>query len=157
MQRFKITRSGYDKMKAELEHLMNVERPSISKAIGEAIELGDLSENAEYTSAKEKQVLVENKIALLTDRLSRADIVDLHLLEGTDSIDFGATVTLIDEDTERKVKYQLVSEFESDIEDNKLSIESPLGKALVGKKIDDEIELKIPTGIRTYLIEDIQY
>lgn len=156
MQRFKITAEGYENMKKELYLLVNVERPSVSKAIGEAIELGDLSENAEYTSAKEKQVLIENKIALLNERLSNADVIDLKTLVNDGTIKFGMTVTLVDEDTERKVKYQLVSEFESDIDKNKLSVESPLGRALLGKKVDDEIELKIGSNIKTYLIENIE-
>ena len=156
MQRFKITAEGYENMKKELYLLVNVERPSVSKAIGEAIELGDLSENAEYTSAKEKQVLIENKIALLNERLSNADVIDLKTLVNDGIVKFGMTVTLVDEDTERKVKYQLVSEFESDIDKNKLSVESPLGRALLGKKADDEIELKIGNNIKTYLIENIE-
>lgn len=156
MQRFKITAEGYENMKNELYLLVNVERPSVSKAIGEAIELGDLSENAEYTSAKEKQVLIENKIALLNERLSNADVIDLKTLVNDGTVKFGMTVTLVDEDTEKKVKYQLVSEFESDIDKNKLSVESPLGRALLGKKVDDEIELKIGSNIKTYLIENIE-
>lgn len=156
MQRFKITAEGYENMKKELYLLVNVERPSVSKAIGEAIELGDLSENAEYTSAKEKQVLIENKIALLNERLSNADVIDLKTLVNDGTVKFGMTVTLVDEDTERKVKYQLVSEFESDIDKNKLSVESPLGRALLNKKVDDEIELKIGSNIKTYLIENIE-
>mgnify|MGYP004675378519 CR=1 FL=1 len=156
MQRFKITAEGYENMKKELYLLVNVERPSVSKAIGEAIELGDLSENAEYTSAKEKQVLIENKIALLNERLSTADVIDLKTLVNDGTVKFGMTVTLVDEDTERKVKYQLVSEFESDIDKNKLSVESPLGRALLNKKVDDEIELRIGSNIKTYLIENIE-
>lgn len=156
MQRFKITAEGYENMKKELYLLVNVERPSVSKAIGEAIELGDLSENAEYTSAKEKQVLIENKIALLNERLSNADVIDLKTLVNDGTVKFGMTVTLVDEDTERKVKYQLVSEFESDIDKNKLSVESPLGRSLLSKKVDDEIELKIGSNIKTYLIENIE-
>lgn len=156
MQRFKITAEGYENMKKELYLLVNVERPSVSKAIGEAIELGDLSENAEYTSAKEKQVLIENKIALLNERLSNADVIDLKALVNDGTVKFGMTVTLVDEDTERKVKYQLVSEFESDIDKNKLSVESPLGRSLLSKKVDDEIELKIGSNIKTYLIENIE-
>ena len=156
MQRFKITAEGYENMKKELYLLVNVERPSVSKAIGEAIELGDLSENAEYTSAKEKQVLIENKIALLNERLSNADVIDLKTLVNDGTVKFGMTVTLVDEDTERKIKYQLVSEFESDIDKNKLYVESPLGRALLGKKVDDEIELKIGSNIKTYLIENIE-
>lgn len=156
MLRFKITKDGYTKMKVELDHLINVERPTISKAIGEARDLGDLSENAEYSSAKEKQGVIENAIASLTDKLSRADIVDLSTLSGN-IVDFGATIELLDEDTEKKIIYQLVSEYESDLENRKISIESPIGTALVGKTINDTVEVHIPSGIKYYTILKIKY
>lgn len=156
MQRFKITKEGYEGIKSELNLLVNVERPEVSKAIGEAIELGDLSENAEYSSAKEKQVFIENRIALLNEILSNADVVDLKTLVNSGTVQFGMTVTLVDEDTERKVVYQLVGEFESDIDKNKLSMESPLGRALLDKRIDDEVELRVGNNIKTYLIENIE-
>ena len=156
MQRFKITKSGYNGLKAKLDHLLNVERPAVSKAIGEAIEMGDLSENAEYSSAKDKQVIIENSISNLTDLLSRADVVDISKLSG-DIIDFGATVSLIDEDTEKKVSYQLVSEVESDLDNGKISVESPVGKALVGKSKGDEIEIKTPSGTKFYEVINVEW
>lgn len=156
MQRFKITKNGYEELKNKLNYLLNVERPSVSKAIGEAIEMGDLSENAEYSSAKDKQVIIENNISNLTDLLSRADVVDITKLSG-DVIDFGATVCLIDEDTERKVSYQLVSEVESDLDNGKISVESPVGKALLGKSKGDEIEIKAPSGTKFYEIVNVEW
>lgn len=156
MLRFKITKDGYTKMKNELDHLINVERPAISKAIGEARELGDLSENAEYSSAKEKQGIIENAITSLTSKLSRADMVDLSTLSGN-TVDFGAIIELLDEDTEKKIIYQLVSEYESDLENRKISIESPIGKSLVGKTINDTVEVNIPSGIKYYTILKIKY
>lgn len=156
MQRFKITKNGYEELKNKLNHLINIERPAVSKAIGEAIELGDLSENAEYSSAKDKQVIIENSIANLSDLLSRADVIDTSALSGN-IIDFGATVELIDEDTEKKFVYKLVSEVESNLEEGKISIESPVGRALIGKAIGDEIEIKIPSGIKYYEVIDIKW
>lgn len=156
MQRFKITRNGYEKLKKDLDRLINVERPKISKAIGEAIALGDLSENAEYSSSKEKQAINEAMIASLTEKLSNADIVDISKMSG-DIIDFGATVYLVDEDTEKEIIYTLLSEFESDLEKNIISIDSPIGRALVGKNIGESVEIKVPSGIKYYEITDIKW
>lgn len=156
MQRFKITKNGYEELKEKLNHLLNVERPAVSKAIGEAIELGDLSENAEYSSAKDKQVVIENSIANLSDLLSRADVVDITKMSGN-VIDFGATVELIDEDTDKKVVYQLVSEVESNLEKGKISMESPVGRALIGKSKNDEIEIKTPSGTKFYEVIDVEW
>lgn len=156
MQRFKITKNGYEELKEKLNHLLNVERPAVSKAIGEAIELGDLSENAEYSSAKDKQVVIENSIANLSDLLSRADVVDITKMSGN-VIDFGATVELVDEDTDRKVTYQLVSEVESNLENGKISMESPVGRALIGKSKNDEIEIKTPSGTKFYEVIDVEW
>ena len=151
-----LTASGLKEIQDELDELKNVKRPEVITALKEARALGDLSENAEYSSAKEKQVLIENRIALLNERLSNADVVDLKTLVNDGTVKFGMTITLVDEDTERKVKYQLVSEFESDIDKNKLSMESPLGKAIIDKKIDDEVELRVGNNVKTYLIENIE-
>ena len=156
MQRFKITRGGYEKLKKDLDRLVNIERPKISKAIGEAIALGDLSENAEYSSSKEKQVINEAMISSLTEKLANADIVDLSKISG-DTIDFGATVYLVDEDTEKEIVYTLLSEFESDLEKNIISIDSPIGRALVGKNIGESVEIKVPSGIRYYEVIGIKW
>ena len=156
MQRFKITREGYNKLKAELDNLINVERPKISKAIGDAIELGDLSENAEYHYSKERQAIVESMISTLSERLSCADIVELTNLSG-DSVNFGAHVIIVDEDTEKEISYTLLSEYEADVSKNIISIESPIGKALVGKKVGDSVEIKVPSGTKNFEILEIKW
>lgn len=156
MQRFKITRNGYEKLKKDLDRLINIERPKISKAIGEAIALGDLSENAEYSSSKEKQAINEAMIASLSEKLSNADVVDLGKMSG-DAIDFGATVYLVDEDTEKEIVYTLLSEFESDLEKNIISIDSPIGRALVGKNVGESVEIKVPSGMKYYEVTDIKW
>ena len=156
MQRFKITREGYNKLKAELDNLVHVERPKISKAIGEAIELGDLSENAEYHYSKERQSIIEGMISNLNEKLSCADIVDLSALSG-DTIAFGAHVLLMDEDTEKKINYILLGEFEADITKHIISIESPIGKALMGKKVGDFVEVKVPNGVKNFEILEITW
>lgn len=156
MQRIKITTVGYNRLKEELDTLINVERPNISRAIGEALDIGDLKENAEYSSAKDQQGIIEARIRNLTDILSHADAIDITKLSG-DEINFGARVHLIDEDTEKEIVYQLVSEYESDLECGKISIESPVGKALVGKKVGDSIEIKIPNGTRNLEVLKIEW
>ncbi|NLE05359.1 MAG: transcription elongation factor GreA [Crenarchaeota archaeon] len=156
MNRFKITKEGFQKMKEDLNNLITVERPAISNAIGEAIELGDLSENEEYSSAKDKQKVIEAMIASLSDRLAHADIVDLSSCNG-DCIAFGAVVELLDLNTEKKIKYQLLSEFEANLEKGTLSIESLVGRSLVGKKQGDEIEIITPGGVKEYEILKVEY
>lgn len=156
MQRFKITKEGYQKMKDELNHLMSVERPAVSKAIGAAIELGDLSENEEYATALDKQKVVEAMISDLSGRVSKADVVDVKSFAG-DSINFGANVKLLDLNTNKEVKYQLLSEFESDVNKGILAVESLVGKALMGKHKGDEVEIKTPAGIKEYEILDVIY
>lgn len=156
-QRFKITKEGFDKLKNKLDHLIHIERPMISKAIGEAIALGDLSENAEYTYSKEKQSIIESSIAILTEKISAADVVeDITKLSG-DTVDFGATVYLIDENTDKKIHYKLLSEFEADLEKNIISIDSPIGKSLFGKEVGDSVEIKVPSGVKYFEILDIKW
>lgn len=156
MQRFKITKEGYNKLKMELDNLINVERPKVSKAIGEAIELGDLSENAEYHYSKDRQRIVEGMITSLTEKLSRADIVDTAKLSG-DISDFGATVLVMDEDSEKKISYKLLSEYESDLSKNIISVDSPIGKALLNKKVGDFVEIKVPNGTKNFEILEISW
>ncbi|MBR2140960.1 MAG: transcription elongation factor GreA [Rickettsiales bacterium] len=156
MQRFKITREGYNKLKGELDNLINVERPKISKAIGEAIELGDLSENAEYHYSKDKQRVIEGMITNLTEKISNADVVDISRLSGN-VIDFGATVLLVDEDTEKEVKYKILSEVEADSTRNIISINSPIGKALIGKSVGDSIEIVVPSGVRNFEVLEVMW
>ena len=132
MEKIPLTRAGFEKIDAELKHLKTVERPTIIQAIAEARALGDLSENAEYHSAKEKQSFIEGRIKELEGVISLADIIDTSKLSG--SIKFGATVELVDEDTDEEKTYLIVGEYEADIENGKLNIKSPLARALIGKE-----------------------
>jgi len=156
MQSFKITRAGYNKIQKELDHLIDVERPAVIKAISEARDLGDLTENAEYESAKEEQGLIESKITTLSDLLARSEVVDISKMEGK-TVDFGATVTIEDLETEKKKTYTLLSEYESDLEKGIISITSPVGKALVGKEKGDEVEIQTPGGVKDYEILKVEY
>ena len=145
---------GYEKLTAELK-LLREERPRIVDAIEEARAHGDLSENAEYHAAKERQGQVEASIADLEDKVSRAQIIDPTTLSG-DKVIFGATVTLLDED-EKPIRYQIVGPTEADARGGRISYSSPLGRALIGKKVDDEIEVTVPSGERFYLIKKIEF
>ncbi len=145
---------GYEKLAAELKALRE-ERPRIVDAIEEARAHGDLSENAEYHAAKERQGQVEASIGDLEDKMSRAQIIDPATLSG-DKIIFGATVTLLD-DEEKPVKYQIVGPYEADAKIGRISYNSPLGKALIGRSVDDEIELTVPSGDKFYLVKKIEF
>ena len=149
-----LTREGYEKLMHELQHLKTVKRREISKAIGAARELGDISENAEYDAAKENQAHNEKKIAELGDKLSRARIIE-HENIPKDRALIGATLKLKDLDTEEELQYTLVSEVESDFEQNKISITSPVGKALLNHKKNDVVEINVPAGALKYKILDI--
>ena len=146
---------GHAKLEEELKRLRSVERPAIVEAIEDARAHGDLSENAEYHAAKERQGQIEATIAELEDRLSRAMIIDPKSLGG-DKVVFGATVTLIDED-EKKVKYQLVGQTEADARVGRISYNSPLGRALIGRQKGDEVEVSTPSGERYYEIAKIEF
>ena len=145
---------GYEKLTSELKALRE-ERPRIVDAIEEARAHGDLSENAEYHAAKERQGQVEASIADLEDKMSRAQIIDPGTLSG-DRIIFGATVTLLDED-DKPVKYQIVGPYEADAKVGRISYNSPLGKALIGRKVDDEIEVTVPAGEKFYLVKKLEF
>jgi transcription elongation factor GreA len=155
MEKIPMTRPGFDKLDTELKQLKSVERPSIIRAISEAREHGDLSENAEYHSAREKQSFIEGRIKELEAVISLAEVIDVSKLSGT--IKFGATVTLIDEDTEEEKTYQIVGETEADIEANRLNIRSPLARALIGKDEGDSVDVVTPGGKRSYEILTIRY
>jgi len=155
MEKIPLTRAGFDKIDAELKHLKSVERPAIIQAIAEARALGDLSENAEYHSAKEKQSFIEGRIKELEGVLSLAEVIDPTKLSGT--IKFGATVELIDEDTDEERKYQIVGEYEADLENGKLNIKSPLARALIGKDEGDSVEVRTPGGDRSYEILSVLF
>ena len=155
MEKIPLTRAGFDKIDAELKHLKSVERPAIIQAIAEARALGDLSENAEYHSAKEKQSFIEGRIKELEGVLSLAEVIDPSKLSGT--IKFGATVELVDEDTDEEKKYQIVGEYEADLENGKLNIKSPLARALIGKDEGDSVEVRTPGGDRSYDILSVLF
>ena len=151
-----MTANGYDNLQKELKKLLNEDRPNIIEAIAEARSHGDLSENAEYQYAKEQQSLIEGKIADLESAVSRAEVIDVKSLEG-DDIKFGATVEIEDDDTGESVTYQIVGEYESDIKNNKLSVNSPLAKCLINKVIDDVVEINSPKGQKSYTIKSVKY
>src|SRR4051794_32948334 len=146
---------GYEKLTTEVRHLKMVERPAVIDAIEEARGHGDLSENAEYHAAKERQGQIEAQIADIDDRLSRAMVIDPTTLSG-DKVVFGATVTLKDEDG-KKVKYQLVGQAEADAKDGRISYNSPLGRALIGRQVGDEVEVTTPAGDRYYEVKKIEF
>jgi transcription elongation factor GreA len=155
MDKIPLTRAGFDKLDAELKHLKSVERPAIIRAISDAREHGDLSENAEYHSAKEKQSFIEGRVKELEGVISLADVIDVAKLSGT--VKFGARVTLVDEDTDEEKTYQVVGEYEADIESGKLNMKSPLARALIGKDEGDSVEVRTPGGVRSYEILSIDF
>ncbi|KQN94498.1 transcription elongation factor GreA [Sphingomonas sp. Leaf231] len=154
VEKMPMLQEGYEKLNADLKRL-KTERPLIVDAIEEARAHGDLSENAEYHAAKERQGQVEASIADIEDKLSRAQIIDPRDLSG-DKIVFGATVTLQDED-EKPVRYQIVGQTEADAKTGRISYNSPLGRALIGRSVDDEIEVSVPAGERYYLVSKIEF
>jgi len=156
MNKIPMTSKGYSKLQDELKKLTSEDRPNIIAAIAEARGHGDLSENAEYQYAKEQQSLIEGRISDLESSISRAEIIDIKNISG-DDIKFGATVEIEDDDSGKKQKYQIVGEYESDIENKKLSINSPLARGLIGKKKDDNVEINSPKGVKTYTILSIKY
>lgn len=156
MDKFQITTEGYQKLKNQIDHLKNHERPKIIAQIASARELGDLRENAEYHSAKDRQGFIEGQIADLEDKLNRAQVIDISKLSG-DKIKFGATVTLENLDNSKIVKYKIVSEFEADIEKNLISSISPVARALIDKELGDELEIKTPGGIINYEVLKVEF
>jgi transcription elongation factor GreA len=156
MEKVPMTAEGYTSLEAEIKNLKTAERPRIIKLIAEARSHGDLSENAEYHAAKELQGITEARLADLEDKLSRADIIDVSKLKG-DQVMFGATVTLIDEDTEDKVKYRIVGEIEGNVKEGKISITSPIARALLGKRKKDVVEVSTPGGGKSYEIVKVEF
>ncbi|MDA0747797.1 MAG: transcription elongation factor GreA [bacterium] len=155
MDRVYLTKEGYEKIRSELERLQTKERPAVIKSISLAREFGDLSENAEYHAAKEKQLFIENKIASLQDKLVRSEIIDESQMP-KDKAYLGATVTVKDEQTGKKISYMLVSTDEADFEENKISTQSPVGRALLGKGVGEKVEAKVPVGTLKYEIISIE-
>lgn len=156
MDKIPMTAAGYAALEHELRHCQQVERPRIIQQITEARSHGDLSENAEYHAAKESQSLNEGRIAELEDKLARAEVIDVSKLSG-DTIKFGATVTLIDEDTEKKHVWQIVGEPEADAKNGRISIASPLARALVGKKKGSQVEVVTPGGAKAYEVLNVEW
>jgi len=156
MEKFPITAAGHSALVAEFLHLQQVERPRIIQAIAEARTHGDLSENAEYHAAKEAQSINEGKIAELEDKLQRAEVIDVSKLSGT-TVKFGATVTLVDEDTDEQKVFQIVGDSEADVKSGRVSISSPTARALIGKKVGDSVEVNTPGGGKSYEILKVAF
>ncbi len=156
MEKIPMTASGHQALESELKRRTTEERPRIIELIAEARGHGDLSENAEYHAAKEAHGLNEGRIVELEDQISRADIIDISKLTGK-TIKFGATVSLIDEDTEERKKYQIVGDTEADVKEGKISISSPIARALIGKAKGDAVEVSAPGGARSYEILDVKF
>ncbi|WP_089276344.1 MULTISPECIES: transcription elongation factor GreA [Antarctobacter] len=155
MDKFPMTRAGYTALETELKQLKSVERPAIIQAIAEARELGDLKENAEYHSAREKQGFIEGRIKELEGAIGLAEVIDPKTLSGT--IKFGATVTLVDEDTDEEKTWQIVGQHEASVEKGLLNIKSPIARALIGKDEGDSVEVNTPGGSKSYEILSIAY
>ena len=156
MEKVPMTISGYANLEAELKRLMSEERPRIIQAISEARTHGDLSENAEYHAAKEAQSLNEGRIAELEDKISRAEVIDVSKLSG-DTVKFGARVNLVDEDTEETKVYRIVGDAEADVKEGRISISSPIARALIGKSVGDTVEVTALGGARSYEILGIAW
>ncbi len=156
MNKIPMTEEGFKKLQNELKKLTSEDRPNIIAAIAEARGHGDLSENAEYQYAKEQQSLIEGRISDLESSISRAEVIDIKAISGND-VKFGATVEIEDDDTGNKLVYQIVGEYESDIENKKISINSPLARGLIGKSKTDNVEINSPKGITSYTIISVKY
>ncbi|HIC72869.1 MAG TPA: transcription elongation factor GreA [Alphaproteobacteria bacterium] len=156
MERIPMTAEGYERLETELKRLKTVERPDVIKSISAAREHGDLAENAEYHAARERQSFIEGRVRELEDKLSRAEVIDVSKLSGKE-IKFGATVTLADEETDEKKTYQLVGADEADVNNGRLSITSPVARALIGRGIGELVHVETPSGGRSYEVIKINY
>ena len=156
MDKVPMTQDGLRTLEDELRELKGVERPAVIKAIAEARTHGDLSENAEYTAARERQGFIEGRISELEDIIARADVIDVSKLDGK-VIKFGATVKLADEDTEEQVRYQIVGPYEADLTKGRISVTAPLGRALIGKTVGDSVEVQTPKGGKSYEIVSVRF
>lgn len=151
-----MTASGYARLEEELQYLRQTARPQVIQAIAEAREHGDLSENAEYHAARDRQSFIEGRVAEIEDQMARAEVIDVSKLSG-DTVKFGATVTLADEDTDEETTYQLVGEVESDVKDGKLAVTSPIARAIIGKSVGDSVEVQTPKGHKFFEIVSVKY
>jgi transcription elongation factor GreA len=156
MEKIPMTAEGLEPLKAELQQLKVTERHAVIKQIAEAREHGDLSENAEYHAARERQSFIEGRISELEDIISRADVIDLTKLSGT-TVRFGASVTVADVETDEEITYQLVGPYEADLKKHKISVQSPLGRALIGKTIGDTAEVSAPGGSKGYEVLKVKF
>jgi transcription elongation factor GreA len=155
-QRLPITAQGLAQLEEERRHLKSVARPEVIRAIAEAREHGDLSENAEYHAARERQSFIEGRLAELEDKISRSEVIDVSALSGA-TVKFGATVSLVDEDTEEELTYQLVGELEADVREGRMAINAPLARALIGKEVGDSVDVITPKGEKMYEILKVEY
>ncbi len=151
-----MTADGFARLEAELKHLKNVARPEVITAIAEAREHGDLSENAEYHAARERQSFIEGRVGELEDKMARAQVIDVSKLSGK-VVKFGATVTLVDEDTDEEMTYQLVGEDEADVKQGLLGITSPIARSIIGKTVGDSVEVTTPKGVKGYEILKVRF
>jgi transcription elongation factor GreA len=156
MDKVPMTAEGYHALDEELKRLKTVERPAVIAAIGEARLHGDLSENAEYHAAKDRQGWIEGQIAEIEDKMARAQVIDVSKLSGK-QVKFGATVSVIDEDTEEKARYQIVGEHEANVKGGKVSITSPIARAMIGKEGGDVVEVNTPGGVKAYEITKVEW
>ncbi|MEJ0066668.1 MAG: transcription elongation factor GreA [Caulobacteraceae bacterium] len=156
MEKVPMTGEGYQSLDDELKRLKTLERPSVIAAIAEARLHGDLSENAEYHAAKDRQGWIEGRIAEIEDKIARAQIIDVSKLSGS-QVKFGATVSVVDEDTEESARYQIVGEHEADVRSGKISIASPIARAMIGKEPGDVVEVNTPGGVKAYEILKIEW
>src|SRR5258706_15298195 len=156
MNKIPMTVEGYARLQEELKRLKSVDRPAVIRAIAEARTHGDLAENAEYHAARDRQSFIEGRLGELEDKIARAEVIDVSKLSGK-IVKFGATVTLADEETDEKVVYQIVGEDEADISQRRLSVTSPLARALIGKNIGDSVEVSTPRGARSYEVVKVAF
>ena len=151
-----MTAGGYQTLDDELKRLKTIERPAVIAAISEARQHGDLSENAEYHAAKERQGWIEGRIAEIEDKVARAQIIDVSKLSGK-QVKFGATVSVVDEDTEEEARYQIVGDHEADVKEGRISLSSPLSRAMIGKEVGEVVEVTTPGGIKAYEILKVEW
>lgn len=151
-----MTGGGYTALDVELKRLKTQERPSVIAAISEARSHGDLSENAEYHAAKERQGFIEGRIAEIEDKIARAQVIDVSKLSGK-QVKFGATVSLVDEDTEEEARYQIVGEHEADVKQGRISVTAPLARSMIGKEVGDVVEVISPGGVKSYEIIKVEW
>ena len=156
MEKAPMTLQGFDDLQTELKRLKTTERPEVIKAIAAAREHGDLSENAEYHAARERQAFIEGRVGIIEDLLSRAEVIDVTAIKGK-VIKFGAIIRITDEDTEEKSTYRIVGEHEADVKSGKLSVSSPMARAMIGKTVKDSIEVTTPGGTKSYEIMAVKY